>query len=236
MIHLIPLVPEIVNSVDHVGRQISISPPEGLLDIGRRTLLLRQLRQALTEYALGSETYQQIYGEATSRSLGPGDEEAKPLVRMPTYSDLVRDERHDLIKAIKDAGGFLDVALVRAGDSGDAVACRPGSGVGLHASAWPSPTGDGIWLPGRRDSFLWMQELGLKASRRPAGYWESEDNLAEEIAMFVAENWIELSHPETGESYWHNSVSRFEDRRRWAPRVGASAVSPDGCSPLCACR
>ena len=51
------------------------------------------------------------------------------------------------------------------------------------------------------------QQLGFRSRRRPAGYWDNEDNLDREIAQFVAANWTQMEHPQSEESYWYNQVS-----------------------------
>ncbi len=51
------------------------------------------------------------------------------------------------------------------------------------------------------------QQLGFRSRRRPAGYWDNEDNLDREIAQFVAANWTQMEHPQSEGSYWYNQVS-----------------------------
>ena len=50
------------------------------------------------------------------------------------------------------------------------------------------------------------QQLGFRSRRRPAGYWDNEDNLDREIAQFVAANWTQMEHPQPEENYWYNQV------------------------------
>ena len=45
--HLLPFVPEIIPSVDRAKQQAFASPPLGLLELGRRDMRLRQLKQEL---------------------------------------------------------------------------------------------------------------------------------------------------------------------------------------------
>ena len=53
--------------------------------------------------------------------------------------------------------------------------------------------------------------LHLRACRRPAGYWENEEVLGEEISRFVAASWVELTEEgvdgAVGETYFYNSVT-----------------------------
>ena len=50
------------------------------------------------------------------------------------------------------------------------------------------------------------QQLGFRSRRRPAGYWDNEDNLDREIAQFVAANWTHMEHSQPASSYWYNQV------------------------------
>lgn len=45
--HLLPFVPDIVRRVDFDRQLVSVTPPEGLLELGRRDSRLRQLKQEL---------------------------------------------------------------------------------------------------------------------------------------------------------------------------------------------
>ncbi len=49
------------------------------------------------------------------------------------------------------------------------------------------------------------QGLGLRSSRRPAGYWEDESALDRELSLFVAAHWTRFEDEESGE-YWYNQV------------------------------
>lgn len=49
--------------------------------------------------------------------------------------------------------------------------------------------------------------LGLRAWRKPSGFWDSLEALDNEIASFVAAGWTELPDPDhAGKSYWYNQV------------------------------
>ncbi|KAG1668849.1 hypothetical protein FOA52_004944 [Chlamydomonas sp. UWO 241] len=50
-------------------------------------------------------------------------------------------------------------------------------------------------------------ELGMRARRRPAGYWENLGHLDSELRAFVAGQWVELTAPDTGKPYYYNLVS-----------------------------
>ena len=45
--HLLPYVPDIVRHVDLNSQLVSVTPPDGLLELGRRDSRLRQLKQEL---------------------------------------------------------------------------------------------------------------------------------------------------------------------------------------------
>ncbi|KAK9828088.1 hypothetical protein WJX81_002392 [Elliptochloris bilobata] len=51
------------------------------------------------------------------------------------------------------------------------------------------------------------QELGLRARRRPQGYWDSLENLEQELSEFVASSWAELRDDDSGATYFYNQVT-----------------------------
>jgi len=40
--------------------------------------------------------------------------------------------------------------------------------------------------------------LGMRAKRRPAGYWAAIENLDREIDSFTAASWVAMPHPDSG--------------------------------------
>ncbi|BDA51189.1 hypothetical protein COCOBI_18-0650 [Coccomyxa sp. Obi] len=56
------------------------------------------------------------------------------------------------------------------------------------------------------------QRLGLRCRRRPTGFWESTDNLDEELSQFVAGQWVALPDAATGGHYYYNQVT---GRTQW---------------------
>ena len=94
--------------------------------------------------------------------------------------------------------------------------CSPNLVDLYRASA--SADGFSVWIIGmilRADSTASKravqvaQQLGFRSRRRPAGYWDNEDNLDREIAQFVAANWTQMEHPQSEGSYWYNQVSAW---------------------------
>ena len=92
---LIPWVPAIVQSIHARSRTVVITPPPGLLELGRQQLLLQRLKPQLM--ALGKPTV----GSMADR-LGQHF--------MPTKRQLTAAGREDLVKLIAAAGGFIHVA------------------------------------------------------------------------------------------------------------------------------
>ncbi|KAF6260236.1 hypothetical protein COO60DRAFT_1637771 [Scenedesmus sp. NREL 46B-D3] len=123
--HSIPLVPAIANDLYPRQRVLLITPPPGLLDLGRRELLLSFLSKEL-------------------------------LQCMPTRQQLLSAGRQDLVGVINKVGGFTEAALL----------------------------------------------LGLRATRRPAGYWDSLEVMDAELDAFVAGCWtalpLDADEPEQG--------------------------------------
>ncbi|KAL4458291.1 hypothetical protein ABPG75_013156 [Micractinium tetrahymenae] len=79
------------------------------------------------------------------------------------------------------------------------------------------PTSAQLAAAGRRDliaavkragGFLEVaQALGLRSQRKPAGYWEDESNLDEELTLFVAAHWTQFTDPESRQPYWYNQIT-----------------------------
>ena len=99
--HLIPLVPSIVPSVDPVSLTLTLSPPPGLLDLGRRQAALRRIDRLLRASGIVSSVYIESEGGAAREELRP---------KMPTRRELEEMGRQDVVKLILECGGFLEVA------------------------------------------------------------------------------------------------------------------------------
>lgn len=98
--HLIPLVPSIVPVIDAEKELLVLSPPPGLLDLGRRQAALARIDRLLRKSGLVSSVYME--------SPDGLQEELKP--RMPTRRELEDMGRYDIVKLVQENGGFLDVA------------------------------------------------------------------------------------------------------------------------------
>ena len=98
--HLIPLVPSIVPVIDASKELLVISPPPGLLELGRRQAALARIDRLLRKSGIVSSVY--------IESPDGFQEELKP--RMPTRRELEEMGRHDVVKLVLENGGFLDVA------------------------------------------------------------------------------------------------------------------------------
>ena len=213
--HLIPYaVPDIVRSARvGVGQisTLSIAPPPGLLDLGRRRLLIGylgpRLRAAAATAAAAAESEAGAGdggdGRRTRRQGGSGrgtshqaPSSASSGLLMPTRAQLEAAGEGDLARDVADAGGFASVALA----------------------------------------------VGLRARRRPVGYWDNPDNLDDELALFVAAQWVELEEdaeeedeeggdgaskappPAPPRRYFYNVATR---RVRWTPPVAPVTVALD---------
>lgn len=162
--HLIPYVRSIVPWVDVQRGAVWVDPPSGLLDLGRRRLLVGRLKVALAPYvnATGSRGSRGVAGVGV----------------MPSRSQLQAAGRGDLVHLVRQAGGFLEVA----------------------------------------------QALGLRAPRRPAGYWHDEANLDRELSLFVGAHWARFTTPGAQEEYWYNQVTHSI---RWEPPQLPELISID---------
>ena len=81
--------------------------------------------------------------------------------------------------------------------------------------------------------------VGLRAKRRPVGYWDNLDTLDEELALFVAAHWVELSTSDFGAGpaggggkrgssgrYYFNVATR---RVRWDTPIEPATLEIDDC-------
>ena len=72
--------------------------------------------------------------------------------------------------------------------------------------------------------------VGLRARRRPVGYWDNTDALDAELSLFVAAHWVELAAPgraiaaRRGGRYFYNVATR---RVRWDAPFAPSELALD---------
>jgi len=161
--HLVPLVPEIITVIDTEHGVVVVDLPRGLLDVGRRPLLLQWLRREIEPYVTARGAPSPA-GDEDPGADAWAQHAGGSAALMPTRSELEKAGRGDVIAAVQRCGGFLEVAV----------------------------------------------QLGLRARRRPAGYWDDEEVLMEEISRFVAAHWVEMTdESESGrtEKYFYNMVT-----------------------------
>ena len=172
--HLLPYVPEILPVVNQAQQQVFARPPNGLLELGRRDMRLRQLKQELQVQGFPTAVLQRA-GPVRSVSLhfslvcllGSKLWQCPPcknpshllvqdfaaatkaeLSRMPTKQGLSAAGRQDLVRAVERDGGFLEVS----------------------------------------------QLLGLTARRRPNGYWDNLEAL-DQVSAYLQHNIPGLPQP-----------------------------------------
>ncbi|GLI63666.1 hypothetical protein VaNZ11_006703 [Volvox africanus] len=217
--YVIRLDPEVVPHADMSSRTLFVEPSEGLLQQGRKSLLLQLLRREISnlpglvpaplqhhlstkptastrkETPMNQSPSSRPVAEMVDSQAGsaaPGHEQGHNLGRMPGRKQLLDVGREDLVALVLEAGGFSEVAV----------------------------------------------NLGLRCTRRRHGYWsgpDSWDRLREELAAFVACGWVELPHPDNpGRTYFYNQISHRTTWRRPPPlrRLPAApgSLGPDGTS------
>lgn len=96
--HLVPFVDSIVPYIDVENEEIVIDPPEGLLELGRRRVLMD-----IIEYKLAPIVEEMA---ASKRENVSGEQ----VLMMPTRRELEDMGRRDIVKLVMKAGGFLEVA------------------------------------------------------------------------------------------------------------------------------
>ncbi|KAL3141042.1 hypothetical protein ABBQ32_005553 [Trebouxia sp. C0010 RCD-2024] len=161
--HLIPWVPAIVQSIHPPSRTVVITPPPGLLELGRQQRLLQQLKPELI-----------LFGKPVPGSMA----ERLGQHFMPTKRQLAAAGREDLVKLVTAAGGFIYVAHL----------------------------------------------LGLRAKRKPEGYWDASENLDRELSLFVAGMWTCLDSCCSEEPYFYNQVT---GRTQWEAPHSPQSIPVD---------
>lgn len=110
---LVPVVDEIVKTVDKENRTLIIFPPKGLLELARRPEAIRRLRPAIQEFCK-QHPPENVRKRLTYTRI-------KNLGLMPTQKQLQQAGMQWLIKEINAAGGLLYVAQAL----NLRVGCRP---------------------------------------------------------------------------------------------------------------
>ena len=207
-LHLLPYVGDVVPAARPARRELVASPPRGLLQLGRQRLLVEYLKPRLhaiaRELAGGAKEEEQ---EAPKKK----EDEEEPSSDFDDF-DPERDFDGDGDSDDDDFAADLDAP--RASSYRTAVmmptlaqlaAWRGGSGSGSGAASDEEEEGQ-ISLGQQlvrdvRDAggaAAVAAAVGLRAKRRPVGYWDNLDTLDEELALFVAAHWVELSTSDYG--------------------------------------
>lgn len=117
----LPYVPEVILSVTAARKLIKARPPSGLIELGRRDMRIRQVRQALQVSYYDSQPWLRADEELLQLSFLFRGSAALCLLqdfwaahtdhqgRMPTKARLLQAGYKDLVHAI-EADGFLEVA------------------------------------------------------------------------------------------------------------------------------
>lgn len=107
IIHIVPMVPEIVKFCDISNQVVFLSPPEGLLELGYEKQNMKLLSNfnfylnLIVRLKVGDELMEYCKVEEILH---------KKVYSMPSARRLAESGRPDLIKKIKTYGGFLYVA------------------------------------------------------------------------------------------------------------------------------
>ena len=98
-VHLVPFVDSIVPYIDVENEEIVIDPPDGLLELGKRRVLMD-----IIEYKLGP-LVEEMAASKTKENLS-----GEKVLMMPTRRELEDMGRRDIVRLVMKAGGFLEVA------------------------------------------------------------------------------------------------------------------------------
>ena len=258
--HLLPYVRDVIPAARPALRTLVASPPRGLLRLGRQRLLIEYLRPRLHAIAreLAGGGRGEIEEEEGMEAKKKG--EKTPGGRSLDDFDPERDfDDGDSDNDDDDDDFASDLDAPRSSSSRTAVmmptlaqlaAWRGGSGTGTETAR----EGDGEEGEGEEGQTVGQQlvrdvkdaggaaavaaAVGLRAKRRPVGYWDNLDTLDEELALFVAAHWVELSTSDYGAGptaaagnkkggrYYFNVATR---RVRWDTPIEPTTLEIDDC-------
>lgn len=109
---LIPIVDEFMQKIDYRRRHLQVKPPAGLLELAARPEAINRLQPEIqlfcTRYARFLQ--ERFSGNKKIQGKGIADQQEIVYTYMPTRDQLFAVGRSDLVRRIKDAGGFLYVA------------------------------------------------------------------------------------------------------------------------------
>ncbi|GIL87791.1 hypothetical protein Vretifemale_15838 [Volvox reticuliferus] len=237
--YVIRLDPEVVPYVDISSRTLVVEPSEGLLQQGRKSLLLQLLHREITN--LSSPVLGPLDRHLPTTPTATTEEEApRNLPQQP------RDGRgtagSESSTSLSGASTVLSAAyLLPSRPAAEMVVFQAGQAVparGQGHSLGRMPTRKELLDAGREDLVTLISEaggfsevarnLGLRCTRRRRGYWSgpgSWNRLREELAAFVACGWVELPHPDNPErTYFYNQISQRTTWRRPPPPQRLPAV------------
>ena len=247
--HLLPYVRDVIPAARPALRTLVASPPRGLLRLGRQRLLIEYLKPKLHAIAR----------ELAGRGDGGKEEVAKKEKEEGSDFGDDFDPERDFV----DDGFDDELDAPRASSLRTAVmmptlaqlAAWRGTGSGSGSGSGTSEGEEGQQNDGSPPS-LGQQlvrdvrdaggtaavaaAVGLRAKRRPVGYWDNLDTLDEELALFVAAHWVELSTSdfgagptaaaragkEGGRRYYFNVATR---RIRWDAPIEPATLEIDDC-------
>lgn len=109
---LIPIVDEFMQQIDAKRRHLQVKPPAGLLELAARPEAINRLQPEIQLFCerYSSFLQERFSGNKKIKCKGITDHQEFVHSYMPTRDQLFAVGRSDLVRRIKDAGGFLYVA------------------------------------------------------------------------------------------------------------------------------
>ncbi|KAI5057305.1 hypothetical protein GOP47_0027320 [Adiantum capillus-veneris] len=109
---LIPIVNEFMQHIDPVKKRLLVKPPDGLLELAARPEAIAKLQPEIQLFCKRYASFleERFIGRKKISRTGCTDYQKVVFSYMPTREQMFAVGRADLVRRIKDAGGFLYVA------------------------------------------------------------------------------------------------------------------------------
>ncbi|MCO5586850.1 hypothetical protein L7F22_040795 [Adiantum nelumboides] len=151
---LIPIVNEFMQYIDPVKKRLLVKPPDGLLELAARPEAIAKLQLEIELFCKRYANFLEERFIGSKKVQGTCSIDYQKIVRsyMPTREQMFAVGRADLVRQIKDAGGFLYVAHA----------------LGLKTTRRPN----GFWDDLRRLDFeieCFLLESGVKHANQETG-------------------------------------------------------------------
>eukprot|EP00250_Pteridium_aquilinum_P007632 c17306_g1_i1 orf=462-1790(-) len=200
---LIPIVDEFMQQIDAKRRHLVVKPPAGLLELAARPEAINRLQPEIRLFCkrYASFLQERFSGNRKIKCNGISDYHKIVYSYMPTRDQLFAVGRSDLVRRIKDAGGFLYVA----------------NALGLKTTRRPN----GFWDDLQRLDFeieCFLLESWVKQVHKETGITYFENPVTNEVTMEKPSHY--LNGKSLSVHYDHHSGSKVMPRQKLLGKAG----------------